>query len=101
MTGAFIQLKSISTPSESPPTVRRQRGVPRLRDAPGAPLGAPLPASADPEQVVRVRVQVEDQEVGVPTDVGVLVLALPAAGAPVLHPIIRRREVLVHLTVRR
>lgn len=75
-----------------------QGGVAGLRDAPGAPLGAALPAGADPEQVVGVRVQVEDQELAVPTDVGVLVLAPPPAGAPMLQPVVRRRKVLVHLT---
>lgn len=81
----------------SPPTVRCQRGVARLRDAPGAPLGATLPAGADPEQIIRVRVQVENQELRFPPDVGVLILASPTAGAPVLQPIICSREVLVHL----
>lgn len=82
----------------APPTVRCEGGVSCLRDAPGAPLGATLPAGTDPEQVISVRVQVENQELTVPTDVGVLVLAPPAARPPVLQPVIRRCVVLIHLT---
>lgn len=81
----------------SSPTVRCQRGVPRLWDAPGAPLGATLATGAHPEQIICVRVQVQDQKLTVPPDVGILILAPPAAGPPVLQPIICRCEVLVHL----
>lgn len=77
--------------------MRCERGVTRLRDAPGAPLGAALPAGADPEQVIGVRVEVENQELALPTDVGVLILAPPAARPPVLQPIICCCKVLVHL----
>lgn len=82
---------------KSPPTVRCQCGVSRLWDAPGAPLGATLPAGADPEQIISVRIQVENQELRFPTDVGVLILAPPAAGPPVLQPVICSCEVLIHL----
>lgn len=45
-----------------------------------------------------MRVQVKNQELAVPADAGVLVLAPSAARTPVLQPIFRRREVFVHLT---
>ncbi len=73
---------------ESPPTMRCQCGVSRLWDAPGAPFSATLPSGADPKQVISVRVKVENQELTVPTDVGILILAPPAARPPVLQPII-------------
>lgn len=84
-------------PLELSPTEGGHRGVSRLRRAPGAPLGATLAASADPEQIICVRVQVKNQEFTLPADVGVLVLAPPAARPPVLQPIFRCREVVVHL----
>lgn len=49
------QMRTGSEPE--PRTVWSQGGVACLRDAPGAPLGAALAPGADPEQVVRVRVQ--------------------------------------------
>lgn len=39
----------------------------------------------------------KNQEFTLPADVGVLVLAPPAARPPVLQPIFRRREVVVYL----
>ena len=77
--------------------MRCEGGVARLGDAPGAPLGAPLPAGTHPELVVGVGVDVQNQELTIPTDVRVLELTPPAAGAPVLQPIICCCEVLIHL----
>lgn len=86
-----------NTAADAPPTVRCQRGVSHLRDAPGAPLGATLPAGAHPEQVVGVWVEVKDQELTVPPNVGVLILAPPGVGPPILQPVVRCCELLVHL----
>lgn len=78
--------------------MRCQCGVSRLWDAPGAPLGAALSTGTDPKEIFCVGVHVENQELTVPTNVGILVLATPAARAPVLQPIICCGKVLIHLS---
>lgn len=92
-----LQKNKLHEFSLHPPTMCCQCGVSCLRSAPGTPLSATLSTCADPEQVISVRVQVKNQELALPTDVGVLILASPAARPPVLQPIIRHRKVFVHL----
>lgn len=83
--------------AESSPTMCCQGGESCLWDAPGAPFSATLPAGAHLEQIISVRVEVENQELAVPPNEGVLILAPPTAGTPVLQPIVGHCKVLVHL----
>ncbi len=76
-------------------TVGCECGVAGLRDAPRAPFGSALSSGTHTKQVVDVRVKMEHQELGVFSNVRVLILR--RVTTTVLQPVVLRGEVIVHL----
>lgn len=76
-------------------TVGRKRGVTGLGDAPRTPLGSALSSGTHAEQVVYMRVKVKHQELGVFTDVRILILR--RVTTTILQPVVLRGKIIIHL----